>query len=149
MVDDSLVLLEPRLLSRPIVSATLFRPSMYNGPLPRLKPQPDHISGMIHNRRVARRPRIDRQRAPFSQDQDLRVEAQFEAGLAAKGARFGHLFSGPHLAAWRAPLDSHLGELRAAFDRDAARATRPTPPDLVRQLKAAGRDHEQDARTRA
>ncbi|KAI0247447.1 hypothetical protein BJV78DRAFT_1338128 [Lactifluus subvellereus] len=48
-----------RLLSRPIVSATLFRPSIYNGPLPRLESQPDHISSMIHNRRVAWRLRIE------------------------------------------------------------------------------------------
>lgn len=95
---------------------------------------------MIHNRRVARSLRVDRQRALFSQDQDLRVEAQFEVSLTAEGARFNHFFSGPYLAAWRAPLNSSLKELQAAFERDAARATRPTPPDLVRQLKVARRE---------
>src|SRR5580692_5684668 len=113
------------------------KPTIYYGPLPRLKPQPDHISGMIHKRRVARSRRIERQRVLLSQIEDLRVEGNFEGKLAARGAQFEHCFSGLHLSAWQAPLQSCLAELQAAFERDAARAARPTPPDLLDQLKAA------------
>jgi hypothetical protein len=95
---------------------------------------------MIHKRRVARRRRIERQRAILSEIQDLRVEATFEGGLAAKGAHFEDCFDGPHHAEWRAPLQSCLTEIQAAFERDTARAARPTPPDLLAQLKAARRE---------
>jgi len=95
---------------------------------------------MIHKRRVARIRRVERQRALLSQLQDLRIEAQFEDRLAATGAPFERSFSGPHLAAWHSPLDASLAELQAAFERDATRATRPTPPKLLKQLKAARRE---------
>jgi hypothetical protein len=95
---------------------------------------------MIHKRRVARRRRIERQRAIVSQIQDLRVEARFEDSLAAKGAHFEDYFNGLHLAEWRAPLQSCLAEIQEAFERDTARAARPTPPDLLTQLKAARRE---------
>lgn len=95
---------------------------------------------MIHKRRVARAKRVERQRALFSRVQDLRLEAEFEDRLAATGARFPRFFSGPRLAAWHSPLDESLAELQAAFKRDTARATRPTPPELLEQLKAARRE---------
>lgn len=95
---------------------------------------------MIHKRRVARSRRIERQRVLLSQIEDLRVEGNFEGKLAARGAQFEHCFSGLHLSAWQAPLQSRLAELQAAFERDAARAARPTPPDLLDQLKAARRE---------
>jgi len=116
------------------------KPTLYHGPLPRLKPQPDHISGMIHKRRVARARRVERQRALLSQMQDLQVEAKFEGNLAANGEQFERCFSGPHLPAWRAPLESCLEQFDAAFGRDAARASRPTPLHLLYQLKAARRE---------
>jgi hypothetical protein len=91
---------------------------------------------MLHKRRVARSKRVERQRVLFSQLQDLRLEAAFEDKLAVTS----RAFSGQHLAAWEAPLDAYLAELNAAFERDTARATRPTPPELVKQLKAARRE---------
>ena len=96
---------------------------------------------MILKRRKARVKRVDRQRLLHSLLQDLRHEAQFEDRLAAAcGAHFTRSFSGPHLAEWNSPLDAILAELEAAFERDAARARRPTPPELVKQLKAARRE---------
>lgn len=139
IVDDYLSW-NHRLLTRSIFTPTIIRPSIDNGPLPRLKPQPDHISGMIHKRRVARRRRVERQRATLSQIQDLRVEAEFEGSLAAKGAHFEDCFDGPHLTEWHAPLKSSLTKIQESFDRDTARAARPTPPDLLAQLKAARRE---------
>jgi hypothetical protein len=48
-----------RLRARPIVTG-FFRPSLFNGPLPRLKPQPLHISMMIARRRRNREERGER-----------------------------------------------------------------------------------------
>jgi hypothetical protein len=95
---------------------------------------------MIHNRRVARNLRVERQRTLFSRVQDLQLEAQFEVSLASNGAQFTSFFSGLHLTKWLAPLQSHLEELQAAFQRDTERAIRPTPPDLINQLRAARRE---------
>jgi hypothetical protein len=95
---------------------------------------------MIHKRRIARRRRIERQRTLISQIEDLQVEASFEGSLVAKGARFENHFNGLCHNAWRAPIQSCLTEIQAAFDRDAARARRPTPPDLLAQLKVARRE---------
>jgi hypothetical protein len=94
---------------------------------------------MIHKRRVARRRRIERQRTILSQIEDLQVEARFEGSLAA-AARFENCFDGPHRNEWGAPLKSYLAEMQEAFERDTARAARPTPPDLLAQLKAARRE---------
>jgi hypothetical protein len=98
---------------------------------------------MIHKRRVARSRRVEHQRALLSQIEDLQIEDKFEDSLAAQGggARFENCFSGQSsAAAWRAPLDSHLVDIQAAYDRDAARAARPAPPELLSQLKAARRE---------
>ena len=64
------------------------KPTITNVPLPLLNPRPDHISGMIHKRCVARRRRVERQRTTLSQIEDIRVETEFERSLATKGARF-------------------------------------------------------------
>jgi hypothetical protein len=95
---------------------------------------------MIYKRRTARRRRIEHQRAILSQIQDLQFEARFEGRLAAKGAHFEKCFDGLHQAEWGAPLNSCLAEIQASFKRDTARAARPTPPDLLAQLKAARRE---------
>jgi hypothetical protein len=138
-----------------------------NGPLPRLKPQPAHISGMIHKRRVARARRIEKQRALFENLQDLQAEAKFEASLAAAAAAAAaattttttaahppgewRCFSGPQLAAaWRAPVVSRLEQLQTSFERDALRATRRPSPELLQQLRAARREKvENKTRERA
>lgn len=104
---------------------------------------------MIYERRAARARRIDQQRALFANLQDLQTEAEFEASLAAKGAGAAHLpprgdrrcFSGLQLAAaWREPVFSRLAQIQACFERDAQRAARRAPPELLRQLRAARRE---------
>jgi hypothetical protein len=98
---------------------------------------------MIHKRRAARNRRVELQRVLLSQIEDLQIEDNFEDSLAAQGggARFEPCFSGQSFAAaWRAPLYSNLGDIQAAYDRDAARAARPAPPELLAQLKAARRE---------
>ena len=96
---------------------------------------------LIYKRRRARTQRIEQQRALLSQIQDLQIEGEFEDSLVNKGgARFKNCFSGLSPAAWRVPIDSRLTEIQAAFNRDTARAARPTPLELLSQLKAARRE---------
>lgn len=67
--------------NRPIMTGALMRPSLFNRPLPRLKPQPTHISGMIWNRRRARELRLQKFELWTSWRDDLRRERAFEANL--------------------------------------------------------------------
>jgi hypothetical protein len=100
---------------------------------------------MIFKRRVARARRVELQRTLFSHLEDLQAEANFESSLAAAVTEddrrpIERCFSEPHFDAWHAPIASRLEQLHAAFQRDTLRATRPPPPELLRQLKAARRE---------
>ena len=67
--------------NRPIMTGALMRPSLFNRPLPRLKPQPIHISRMIWNRRRVRDLRLQKQELWTSWRDDLQRESTFEANL--------------------------------------------------------------------
>lgn len=82
-----------RMRTRPIMTGAYLRPSLYNGPLPRLVPQPLHITGMITSRRKAR----ERRMASYEVCQDalmlLNAECHFERTLAAAAAKEGADFT--------------------------------------------------------
>jgi hypothetical protein len=65
--------------NRSIMTGALRRPSLFNRPLPRLKPQAIHISRMIWNRRRVRDLRLKNQELWASWRDDLRRESAFEA----------------------------------------------------------------------
>jgi hypothetical protein len=91
---------------------------------------------MIPKRHTARNRRID------SRTSKSKTNSKAEINLAARaGAQFEHFFSEQqHRAAWSEPIGSYLADFHTAFQRDAARAMRPTPPDLLRQLRATRRE---------
>ncbi|CAH7668000.1 hypothetical protein BY996DRAFT_4574163 [Phakopsora pachyrhizi] len=66
---------------RPIMTGRFLRPSIYNGPLPRLANQPLHISMMIASRRKAHERRVKQQKALNEQLQMIRTEHIFEKNL--------------------------------------------------------------------
>ena len=57
------------------------RPTLYHGPLPRMKPQPIAISGMIRTRMKARTRRIEKQARLQADLELLAEERDFEMGL--------------------------------------------------------------------
>src|SRR5882762_6206961 len=68
-----------------------------------MKPQPAHISGMIHKRRRARERRAVRGAQIIEWRKDLRGEAQFERALASEAAKHGKRMAKlyePHLKKW-------------------------------------------------
>jgi protocatechuate 3,4-dioxygenase beta subunit len=65
------------------MTGSSIRPSLYNRPLPRLTPQPEHISLMIFKRRKARQRRGAHYADLRSMRDDVRREVQFEASLTA------------------------------------------------------------------
>ena len=67
--------------NRPIFTGGFIRPTLNHVPLPRMKPQPPAISGMIVKRIIARRRRQERM-AQFQSDlEDLTLEERFEDSL--------------------------------------------------------------------
>lgn len=77
---------EAKLRRRPIFKGSFIRPTMDNKLLPRLIPQPAHITGMILRRRIARERRWEQRDILKSWTQDLRYESLFEYALL-KSAR--------------------------------------------------------------
>ena len=73
-----------RMRTRPVLTGAYHKPSMFNGPLPRLRPQPLHITGMIVWRRKARERRLARQEVLQEQAKLLEAESKFELMLAKK-----------------------------------------------------------------
>lgn len=63
------------------MTGAYFRPTLYNPPLPRLKPQPLHITGMIVWRRKARSRRWATKEQLLDWKQDLEQERHFEIAL--------------------------------------------------------------------
>ena len=63
---------------RPIMTGGFMRPTWFNKPLPRLNPQPTHISMMIASRRKARASRTVRFEQYSVWKEDMKHEARFE-----------------------------------------------------------------------
>ncbi|KAJ6588576.1 hypothetical protein B0H19DRAFT_1367154 [Mycena capillaripes] len=72
---------QARLAARPILTGTLLKASLYNPPLPRMKPQPPVISRIIMTRMRTRDRRFARQEQLNEDLDDLRREAVFEEHL--------------------------------------------------------------------
>jgi len=131
-----------RLDHRPLLTGALLRPSHYNGPLPRMKPQPTHVSMMISRRKVASQRRMTKYDEIQELREDMRVEQTFEAFLAAKtrGRRresVPHVFRSPY---WDLFLSIHTKYLKGIHWRDISRAQKVFSPKLLEQIRAARRE---------
>ncbi|KAH9889921.1 hypothetical protein C8Q73DRAFT_736399 [Cubamyces lactineus] len=131
---------QERMRTRPIMTGGYLKPSFFNKPLPRLRPQPLHITGMIVSRRKARQRRLDRNDALQDEKAFLDFESSFENALAANsGSSFERFFSN-HMSSWRAPLNEDLRRLTDGFNRERARSAVPYPPEMLEQIRAARRE---------
>ncbi|TFK39489.1 hypothetical protein BDQ12DRAFT_57975 [Crucibulum laeve] len=133
-----------KLRNRPILTGGYLLPSLSNGPLPRMKPQPLNVTLMILDRRRAREKRIARQGRFKEMLRDLRIEREFEEGLQKmerlNGREMELVFGGANFWEWEAPLKATLTDIQASFDRDLARANTPYPPEMLAAIAAAKRE---------
>ncbi|KAJ7662124.1 hypothetical protein DFH06DRAFT_1043028 [Mycena polygramma] len=133
---------QARLRSRPILTGALLKPSLYNPPLPRMKPQPPAISQMIYTRMRARDRRFARQEQLLTDLDDLKHEAALEeqairlAGL--RGA--SPVYCGDAAFEWQAPLQAAHTDLNRLLNRDIVRSQTPPSPALLETLRAARRE---------
>ncbi|KAF8578492.1 hypothetical protein K439DRAFT_1528793 [Ramaria rubella] len=131
-----------KLQNRAILTGALVRPSLYNRPFPRMKPQPIHVSRMIWNRRRVRELRLDKQEMWKEWKDDLRRERDFEASLyehaQGNGFQFEKIYD--NLEAWYEPIDQLLDSIVTSYSLDEARARTPYSPALIQMAKQARRE---------
>lgn len=84
---------QERLRNRPIVTGGFLWPTLYNKIMPRLKPQPMHVTMMIADRRKARTKRQARFMAYNEVVRELQQEARFERMLMENGQQFSAEFA--------------------------------------------------------
>ncbi|KAJ7104511.1 hypothetical protein B0H15DRAFT_810370 [Mycena belliarum] len=133
---------QARLRSRPILTGSILKATLFNPPMPRMKPQPAVISRMIATRmktRDRRYARIERLSADLA---DLRAEEAFEEhAIQLAGERgFERVFSGEAAPQWRAPVHETMRELHALLDRDVQRMATPPSRELLEMVRAARRE---------
>ncbi|KAF5382048.1 hypothetical protein D9615_004459 [Tricholomella constricta] len=131
-----------KLANRPIMTGGYLRPTFANRPLPRLKPQPLAITGMIRKRRAARERRVVKLTELQESLIDLRLEAEFESGvarLAGKDANFTSVYAS-HLDEWMEPLKELRKEISQTFPRDQQRRDEPYSLEMLEAIKAARRE---------
>ncbi|KZP21455.1 hypothetical protein FIBSPDRAFT_860637 [Athelia psychrophila] len=134
---------QQKLRNRPIMTGAYLRPSAFNRALPRLKPQPIHISGMIHRRRKARERRMEHGRESQEWQRDLKREAEFETALSVKAQREGTAMESvyaPHHDQWMEPIKAKYETILQTYRLDEARLHSPYPPALLAQIKQARRE---------
>ncbi|KAG5730963.1 hypothetical protein E4T56_gene7142 [Termitomyces sp. T112] len=131
-----------KLANRPIMTGGLLRPSYVNRPLPRLKPQPEHITGMILKRRMARERRIETLVDIQEYIQDLMFEARLETGAAELAGKAGAVDSvyASHLEEWMEPFKVQQKMIQETFDRDQRRCHEPYSQEMLDAIKAARRE---------
>lgn len=80
--------------TRPVLTGAYIKPTILHGPLPRMRPQPLHVTGMIVWRRKARERRLAKQEQLQEQMKYLDAESEFERNLArgSKAASFEGAF---------------------------------------------------------
>ncbi|KZT26048.1 hypothetical protein NEOLEDRAFT_1162439 [Neolentinus lepideus HHB14362 ss-1] len=134
---------QEQLRNRPIMTGSFIRPSHYNKPLPRLKPQPIHITGMIVRRKHARFMRTEKVAVYSDYRRLLKEEEMFEKILEKEVQRYGEHFEPifkHHMNEWRQPIVDALASLSQSFQLDTKRETAPYPPELVEMVRDARRE---------
>ncbi|EDR13137.1 uncharacterized protein LACBIDRAFT_322596 [Laccaria bicolor S238N-H82] len=129
-----------KLRNRTILTGGLMRPTLYHGPLPRMKPQPIHVTGMIVSRKKAREKRMERQRKLLENINALQIERDFEAGLIAESpnpAGFEPVFSGKAHREWVSPIEDRLAEIQESYALEQERSQRPFPQEMLDQIVRA------------
>ncbi|TFK52819.1 hypothetical protein OE88DRAFT_1656428 [Heliocybe sulcata] len=134
---------QEKLRRRPIMTGSFIRPSIFNRALPRLSPQPDHITGMIAQRKHSRAMRMEKA-AVYAEYQSLmREEGVFERLLQEETERyeqdFEPIFEG-HMVDWRQPIQNAVLAMNESYRLDAEREASPYPPELVEMVRNARRE---------
>ncbi|KAG6865178.1 hypothetical protein C0991_004621 [Blastosporella zonata] len=133
---------QAKLANRPIMTGGFLRPTFANRPLPRLKPQPWHITSMIFKRRAAREKRMIALADIQERIQDLNFEAKLEAGAAELARKVGAVepVFASHLSEWLEPFKVQQDMIKKTLDRDQRRRDEPYSKEMLDAIMAARRE---------
>ncbi|KAH9933166.1 uncharacterized protein BXZ73DRAFT_46384 [Epithele typhae] len=141
--DTEMAHLREKAKPQPIITGGFMLPTLAHRALPRLSPQPIHITGMIVSRLKARPRRMAESEAYGETMRLLKTEAEFEKMLAQEvrgdNASFEPCFDG-NASDWCAPLVAARVALSAALERDHARTNSGVPAALVALVRGARRE---------
>ncbi|KAH7106911.1 hypothetical protein BKA62DRAFT_753770 [Auriculariales sp. MPI-PUGE-AT-0066] len=132
---------QERLRNRPIMTGGYMRPTVYNPPLPRLKPQPAHISGMIITRKRVRARRQAESVYNQSILEEMALEVAFEKQLLQmhpQELREPVFSNAEHL--WVEHTRRHQSELKKHFYNETQRSLTPFSPEMVKMIRNARRE---------
>jgi len=119
----------------PIMTGRFLRPSVLNGPLPRLAHQPLHISMMMSSRRKARERRLAEHRHLKEKLDTIRQEHKFESALAHDQS---DVFDREHNTEVRGILD-RLDVINHSFELEKERERKVYSRELLDKIEAARR----------
>ncbi|KAK7471031.1 hypothetical protein VKT23_002446 [Stygiomarasmius scandens] len=123
------------LRNRPILTGGLLHPTPHNPPLPRLKPQPPAISGMILKRMKARERRFMRSQELGEMKNLIKEESFFE-----RQAPNLNVYSGEAYPEWVLPISQTRMEIFNVTAGVLERMMRPFPEALLDQVREARRN---------
>ncbi|KLO15523.1 hypothetical protein SCHPADRAFT_824633 [Schizopora paradoxa] len=129
-----------RMDHRPILTGGLLRPSPYNGPLPRMRPQPEKVSAMIYKRKLAESRRSERLEQVLELREDIRAEKSFEIALTDNVGNPRHVSYEFRTPLWEKPFQTHINDLYQVHKDNYKRASTKYPPELVAQILEARRE---------
>lgn len=108
---------------KPRLNGGFLRPTLFNPPLPRLKPQPPRLSMMIKRRIQRRERRIDAYRKLTDQQEDMRQEVRFLRSLGLDWPeKIGDWSSGVGARSWETEFNRQAKILDERFTRELKRS---------------------------
>ncbi|WAQ87932.1 hypothetical protein PtA15_9A56 [Puccinia triticina] len=119
----------------PIMTGRFLRPSVLNGPLPRLAHQPLHISMMMNSRRKKRERRVAEHRHLKDKLDTVRQEHQFDSAL---GHDQSEAIEQEHNREVKGILD-RLNDISRSFTLDKEREKKVYSRELLDKIEAARR----------
>lgn len=122
---------------RPLLTGAYMRPTKFSPPLPRMKPQPRRISGMIASRVKRRELRILRLKEVQERQREIKYEVGFWKAMGVRDEWSDD--TGVDGTTWQGPLQDRAAEIEMYLDRDVVRGNAMFPDDVIERVKAARR----------
>ncbi|KAJ7588051.1 hypothetical protein C8J56DRAFT_940790 [Mycena floridula] len=121
-----------RLRHRAILTGGFMYPTLYNGPMPRMKPQPRHVTGLRVNRLKTLERRVEKTQQLTALRDLGRLEQEFERAVQRDSDWVS--------SDWTMIPENSIKAIQQLFKQFARRASAPFPPALLDQVKQARRE---------
>lgn len=121
----------------PRLTGGYLRPTLFNPPLPRLKPQPIGLSMMIHNRLRKRERRMERRREYASLRADLKLEVAFWRATEGDDTDWSRRKDDRSLFGWDKLLREEIELMDKRFIKENMRSDMIYDSNMMRRVERA------------